>query len=519
MVERDKTVPGTVPGTPAGGEASAVLPGAVLPGAEAPGVADPAVTQARTPARHEVVGAAVRAWWQRVRREGGETVGFLFYSALRYYNDNCFQTAAALTYTALLAIVPLMTIGFAIFSAFPAFGAIQTRVQEMIFRNLVPEIGDAILEYLGHFMINAGQMTVFGVIGLAVSAILLMWTIEGSFAAIWRVNEPRSLLMRVLSFWAIVTLTPLFAGASLSLLTSLIAGLRMLHLETLANPLAEFGGVLPFVLELVGCTLLYIVLPNRPVTALDAACGGAVGSALMEMSKAGFAWYLRAYPAYQTIYGALSTIPIFLFWLYIAWSTVLFGAVVTAALPEWRAGKITSSGPEGLLPTQRLGLALAVLRELLAASRLGVGLRRRTLTLRVPVGAVLIDGILEELRDVHWVARTTRDAWVVTRDCSEATLFDLMKALGIGLRGTVRGLGGLEAIWQDRVAHLLDDAEASTHDILGVPLKDILAETVAGADGAGADGAGANGAGANGAGANGAGANGAGAVPLRAGRR
>lgn len=400
--------------------------------------------------------------------------GFIGYSAMRFYNDNCFQTAASLTYTSLLAMVPLMTIGFAIFSAFPAFNALQSRIQSMIFKNLVPEISDAILGYLGTFMANAGQMPIVGIVGLAVSAVLLIWTIEGSFATVWRVREPRSLVTRILSFWAVVSLTPLFAGASLSLSSSLWSVLQFAHLEHMADPLSGIAIVLPFLLELIGCTLLYVFVPNRSVSWLDAACGGAVASLLLDASKAGFAWYMREFPAYQTIYGAMAVVPIFLFWLYIAWSTVLFGAVVTASLPEWRAGKITRGGPEGLLPAQRLGLALAVLHALMEASRLGVGLRRRTLVGRVPVGTVLIDGILDQLRDAHWVAHTTRDAWVVTRDLGDASLHDLMKALGIGLRGTVRGLGGLDTPWQERTAQLLERAEASQEDMLGVPIKELL---------------------------------------------
>ncbi|WP_247892558.1 YihY family inner membrane protein [Azospirillum sp. Sh1] len=403
-----------------------------------------------------------------------ELSGFFGHSMLRFYNDNCFQTAAALTYTSLLAIVPMMTIGFAIFSAFPAFSALQLRIQTALVKNLVPEIGDAILEYLGRFMANAGQMPIFGVIGLAVSAVLLIWTIEGSFATVWRVREPRSYVTRILSFWAVVSLTPLFAGASLSLSSTLWTALEVAHLEGVVHPLAGIGMLLPFGLQLLGCTLLYLVIPNRDVFWLDALCGGAIGSILLEGSKAIFGWYMREYPAYQTIYGALSVVPIFLFWLYIAWSTVLFGAVVAASLPEWRAGKVTRGGMEGLLPAQRLALALAVLHELMEASRLGVGMRRRTLVGRVPVGTLLIDGILEQLRDAHWAAHTTRDAWVVTRDMGEATLLELMKALGIGMRGSVHGLGGLDLPWQERTARLLDAAEARQSDLLNVPLKTLL---------------------------------------------
>ncbi len=403
-----------------------------------------------------------------------DLVGFFGHSMLRFYNDNCFQTAASLTYTSLLAIVPLMTIGFAIFSAFPAFSALQTEIQMAIFKNLVPEIGDAILNYLSTFMANAGQMPIFGVVGLAVSAVLLIWTIEGAFATVWRVREPRSYVMRILSFWAVVSLTPLFVGASLSLSSSLWAALEFTHLDGVAMPLSGGGLLLPLLLQVIGCSLLYLIIPNREVFWIDALFGGMVGALLLEASKAIFAWYMRAFPAYQTIYGALSTVPIFLFWLYIAWSTVLFGAVVAASLPEWRAGKITRGGPEGLSPAQRLALALAVLGALKDATRLGVGLPRRVLAERVPVGSLLIDAILEQLRDAHWAAHTTRDSWVVTRDLADSTLLDLMKALGIGMRGSVRDLGGLNSGWQDQVARLLDLADGQQAAVLNVPIKTLL---------------------------------------------
>lgn len=116
----------------------------------------------------ETEGTSKGAWnpFVRIREIGG----FIAYSSMRFYNDNCFQTAASLTYTSLLALVPLMTIGFAIFSAFPAFNALQSRIQTLLFKNLVPENSDAILQYLAAFMANAGQMPVFGIVGLAMSA-------------------------------------------------------------------------------------------------------------------------------------------------------------------------------------------------------------------------------------------------------------------------------------------------------------------------------------------------------------
>jgi membrane protein len=396
---------------------------------------------------------------------------FMQYLFRRYFEDDCLTTSAALTYTSLLAVVPLMTIGFAIFRAFPAYETLQQQAQTLILHNLVPEVGDAIQETIIQFAANAGQLTTFGIVGLAVTSVMLFWTIEGSFSAIWRVSEPRSLVTRLLAFWAILTLTPLLFGASLSLSSYVLATFQF---NQEGETLRMWRLVLPGLFEWLGFTLIYLLIPNRSVRWQDAVLGGLIAALLLEISKGAFAWYITQFPAYQTIYGALSSIPIFLLWLYIAWSTVLVGAEIAAALPEWRAGKIANIGPEGLLPAQRVAVALAVLAELLRASHLGVGMRRRTLIGRVPVGGAVIDGMLEQLRHSHWVARTSQGAWVTTRDLSAATLHDLLKGLGIGLRGTVRGVGALDAPWTERCAKLLEAADESERDLLCIPIKDLL---------------------------------------------
>ncbi len=401
---------------------------------------------------------------------------FCYYAARRFYFDNFFNIAAAMAYTSLLALVPFMTIVFTIFSAFPAFARLRNQLQAMMFDTLVPQVGDAVSEYLNHFMENAGQSTAFGVIGLAFSAVLLLSTIETAFGEIWRVTEPRPRAIRFLSFWALLTLAPLLFGASLSLTSVPLFSEAFDRLHQATAPLTRFSMLVPGLLEFCGFTLLYIAVPNRSVRWADACWGGVAAAALLELSKAGFVWYLRSFPAYQTIYGALSVVPIFLLWLYVAWCTVLIGAVVTACLPEWRAGKLIAHGPGELLPAPRLAVALAVLHELMHASRAGGGVRRRVLVDRIPVGSVVIEGILEQLRDVDWVDRTTRNTWVVTRDLAEVSLYDLQEAMGIGMRGSVRDVEELEAPWVERCAALLDAADTGYRDVLDITLKDLLSD-------------------------------------------
>jgi len=409
---------------------------------------------------------------ERLRAAGRVVLSFLRYAVGRFRADLCVQTASSLTYTTLLAIVPLMTIMVAIVAAFPAFGGLEDRFQEKLFESLVPQVGSAVLGYLETFTANAGRITGVGVVGLIVTSVLLLFTIEAAFNRIWRVGRGRRMLTRLLSFWAVLSLTPLLTGASLSL-TVRVFGEGALDEPILGVQL--FVGIVPLVFEFVGLTVLYLVIPNRPVRWADAAVGGAVAAVLFEISKSAFAFYVGAFPVYDTIYGALSTIPIFLVWLYLTWSVVLFGAVVAASLPDFRSSRRLGATPDSLLPGPRLTLAVAVLSELAAARRAGGRLSRGALDDRVPVGLAALDGMLETLSRSRFVARTHDDRWIVARDLSLVSVRDLMKALGIGLAGPVGRVRKVDGPWRPRLTALVERAEALEADVYGEPLSSLIA--------------------------------------------
>ena len=101
--------------------------------------------------------------------------------------------------------------------------------------------------------------------------------------------------------------------------------------------------MMPFVLTVAAFAVLYVTLPNCRVRWAHAATGGLVAAALLELLKQGFGEYVQAFPAYRTIYGAMSSLPLFLIWMYLVWSVILFGGVIAAAWPEWRAERAQRS--------------------------------------------------------------------------------------------------------------------------------------------------------------------------------
>jgi len=141
----------------------------------------------------------------------------------RFREDRCTRVAGALSFTTLLALVPLTAVMFAIFSRFQIFEAWMTMAQEFIYRNFVPAAGEVVSGYLQKFAANAGKLTIWGLLLLFLSSLMLMATIERVFNDIWHVPQIRKRLHRFLSYSALLVLGPMLIGITLSSTSYLVS--------------------------------------------------------------------------------------------------------------------------------------------------------------------------------------------------------------------------------------------------------------------------------------------------------
>lgn len=411
--------------------------------------------------------ATGRRAWLMLR----DAAGLVVYTAGRFYRDRCPQVAASLTYTTLLSMVPLLTIAFAILAAFPVFEGIREQAQQMLFENLVPAIGDTVSQTLGGFTKNMGKTTAFGIVFVAITSILTLNTIETVFNTIWRAGEPRSMAMRVLSYWAMLTIGPLLFGASLSLSSYLFTLQHTLSLQFLGRALIQLATLLPFLLSVCGFILLFQVVPNFPVHRRNAVIGGIVTAVLFELLKRGFGLYIAKFASYQVVYGALAAVPIFMLWVYLCWMVVLFGAELTASLPEWRAGR--GFGKSIVTPGRRLGVALALLAAIFKKTRSGEMFRDRHLLAKVPSGSDLLGDVLARLVKAGFVARGEKGQWLLARDLETTTLHELFVCLDLTL-GPTDMRGDERQPWHDRLDALLGAADRTNRERFSVNLKQLL---------------------------------------------
>jgi membrane protein len=250
----------------------------------------------------------------------------------RFREDRLGQVASSLAFTTLLALVPLITIMLTVVSAFPMFEEWSIAFKRLLLTTLVPEsAGKVISVYMLQFTSNANKLTAIGLVILAVTAISLMMTIEAAFNAIWRVQRHRPLTVRLTTYWAVMTAGPVVVGAGLSItsaLTSLAVGAAS-GVPLLAHGISE---VVPLTLSVLSFAALYLTVPNRGVERAHALAGGVVAGVGFEVTRLGFAAYVKMFPTFKLVYGAFASLPLFLLSLYLTWWVVLLGAVVAAEL-------------------------------------------------------------------------------------------------------------------------------------------------------------------------------------------
>ena len=136
-------------------------------------------------------------------------VDFVKYIISRYQEDGCQQSAAALTYMSLFAVVPLMTVTFTMFSLVPSFSGVGEQVQDLIFENLLPSSGSEVKDYLTDFTSQARKLTFIGVAFLGATAFLMLKNIEKTLNNIWHANSDRKGLSSFMLYWAVLSLGPI----------------------------------------------------------------------------------------------------------------------------------------------------------------------------------------------------------------------------------------------------------------------------------------------------------------------
>ena len=248
--------------------------------------------------------------------------------AIRFFTaKRVLQKASALTYSTLLAIVPISAVVFAI-----ARGFGYNKYIEIWFRNAFesqPQVAEVIIGFVNSYLVHtkSGVFLGIGLIFMLYTVLMLVSNVEDAFNEIWQVKKPRSIFRTFTDYLAMFFVFPIII-----VITSGIS----IFMATIADSMPDFmllGPTLRFLIDLLPYVLmsgmfiaLYVFMPNTHVKVTSAIIPGILAGFAMQGLQIFYIHAQMFLSGYNAIYGSFAALPLFMLWLQISWTICLFGA-------------------------------------------------------------------------------------------------------------------------------------------------------------------------------------------------
>lgn len=250
----------------------------------------------------------------------------------RFTQDRIVNKASALTYSTLLAIVPILAILFAIARGFGLDNLLESQIISGF--GGPTQTTETILLFVDSYLSQAksGVFIGVGIIMLLWSVLILINNMEVTFNRIWQVKKARTMYRKITDYFSMLLLMPLLLVVSGGLSIFMSTMLKNIEDFTLLAPIVKFLiRLIPFVLTWCMFTALYLFMPNTKVkfkhALISGILAGTAHQAFQFLYISSQVWVSR----YNAIYGSFAALPLFLLWLQISWTICLFGAELTYA--------------------------------------------------------------------------------------------------------------------------------------------------------------------------------------------
>jgi membrane protein len=272
----------------------------------------------------------------RVQRDEVSAVRFFFYKLLKmllltvewFLDKKMFVAAASLTYSTLLAIVPIIAVVFAIARGFGYNIYIEQWFRDSL--SSQPQAAEIIISFVNSYLIHtkSGVFLGIGLLFMLWTVIMLIDNIEQVFNDIWQVNKPRSIYRTITDYTSMFFLAPIgiVVTSGLTIAVTSFAGNNLSETYVLGPLLRFLIDLTPFLLMSAVFVFLYIFMPNTKVNFSSAIVPGILAGCAMQGLQFAYIHSQIWVTGYNAIYGSFAALPLFLLWLQISWIICLFGA-------------------------------------------------------------------------------------------------------------------------------------------------------------------------------------------------
>jgi membrane protein len=255
----------------------------------------------------------------------------IMYLTIRFFTEKRVTAqAAALTYSTLLSMVPILAVVFAI-----ARGFGYNKYIEIWFRQMMssqPQVADLIVDFVNRYLVHtqSGVFLGVGLLFMLYTVLMLVNNVEETFNGIWRVSNARPLMRSLVNYLAMFFVCPIVIlvsmGLSIFMATVADAVERFVLLSSAVRLLLD---VSPFLLMSLLFVLLFVYMPNTKVKWSCAIIPGILAGGAMHLLQLFYIYSQIWVTGYNAIYGSFAALPLFMLWVQISWTICLFGAQLT----------------------------------------------------------------------------------------------------------------------------------------------------------------------------------------------
>jgi len=355
--------------------------------------------------------------WQ-VQREDISPLRYLLYEVIKkvllaveyFTTKRMMDSAAALTYSTLLAIVPIMAVVFAIARGFGYNKYIETWFREAL--SSQPQVAEAIIGFVNSYLVHtkSGIFLGIGLLFMLWTVIMLISNIEKAFNDIWQVSTPRSIFRTITDYMAMFLLAPIIIVVT--------SGISIM-MATFANGIGEtlivgptlrfFLRLLPYIIMSGVFIALYVFMPNTKVKIKSAIIPGILAGVAMQGLQLVYIHSQIWVTGYNAIYGSFAALPLFMLWVQISWTICLFGAELAYTNQNLEKFAFRASTDD---LSHRYRLLLSAYLMTLICRRFEEGKKPYTaleLKLETNIPIRITHDLLENLTRVHMLSEMTND--------------------------------------------------------------------------------------------------------------
>ena len=338
------------------------------------------------------------------------TLRMLILAIERFTTKRIIDSAAALTYSTLLAIVPILAVVFAIARGFGFNKYIEEWFRDML--SSQPQAADTIVGFVNSYLIHTQSGIILG-IGL----VFMLWTvtilirnIELAFNRIWQVNKPRSFFRTVTDYMGMFILAPIIIVVTSGVSIFLVSFANETEgFELLAPMVRRLWDLTPYVLMSAVFIALYVFMPNTKVKLRCAIGPGILAGVAMQGLQLFYIHSQIWVSSYNAIYGSFAALPLFMLWVQISWNICLFGAELCYTSQNMEESAFRTETYE-ISPRYRLIMSMMLMSHI--CRRFEKGEKPYTaleLKLKTNIPIRVAQELLYELTNMHMVSEVTSD--------------------------------------------------------------------------------------------------------------